>query len=129
MIGENLAAYAHSLSDAIQAHFGIKLSPQFVGRFVFEAIHGDVALHEDMGQLVFLECCKLHSEGEELSEESILKVMHRVRTRLVRQARRGHELSLSDVPITAGTSGPSSVARDCRRSACRERAGFSRLLL
>lgn len=83
-----LSAYAHRLSDLLREVYGGTHSDRFVRQFVSESHHLGPSDYEDLGQLVFLECHDLRSQGGELSDESLRRIVHRIRQRLARRARR-----------------------------------------
>jgi RNA polymerase sigma factor (sigma-70 family) len=83
-----LFAYARQLGDLLCQVYGGTVSDRFARKFVSEALHLAPSDYEDLGQIVFLECYDLVSQGGELSDKTLEQIVHRIRQRLARHARR-----------------------------------------
>lgn len=83
-----LFAYARQLGDLLRQVYGGTVSEHFARIFVSEALRLGTSDNEDLGGLVFLECHDFVSQGGELSDQSLERIVHRIRQRLARRARR-----------------------------------------
>ena len=105
-----LSAYARQLGDLLHQACGGTVSDRFVRTFVSESLHLGPNDYEDLGQLIFLECLNVTSRGESICDELLGRVVHRIRQRLARRARREMQIdpSLLD-QCSAYSAGQSSA--------------------
>ena len=83
-----LSAYAYKLGDLLRELYGCTVSDRFVQQFISEALRLGSSDYEDLGQLVLLECQDLLSQHDKISDQSLGRIVHRIRQRLARRARR-----------------------------------------
>lgn len=108
-----LPTMARDLAGLLQDAYGGELSERFVHDFSFEARHLGAEDFADFGTLVFLECHDAICHGETLSDQSLRRIVHRIRQRLTRRANR--ELlvdpsQLADLSATARQTSTDSMS-------------------
>jgi len=92
-----LSAHARESAELLRETFGGEVSDHFLQSFVFEGLHLGSTDLEDFGALVFLECHELVFHGQAISEQSLKRILHRIRQRMVRRARRELHLDPSQL--------------------------------
>jgi RNA polymerase sigma factor (sigma-70 family) len=83
-----LSAYASQLGNVLRQMYGGTISDRFEQIFVSESLRLGASDNEDLAGLIFLECHDFVSQGGALDDKSLKRIVHRVRRRIVRRARR-----------------------------------------
>ena len=87
--------YAQRLTATLQELYNPRIPKNFASFFAREAYWVSPNDLEDLGQILLLECQQLAANGQKVTTSELRRILHRMRQRIAREAKRVHRIDPS----------------------------------